>query len=46
MAILKHFDLTLETILETDASDYMMLGILSQKYLENGKPVLHTVTYL
>ena len=44
--ILKHFDPNLETILETDASDYIVLGILSQKYLENDKLVLHPVAYL
>ena len=44
--ILKHFDPTLETILETDASDYVVLGILSQKHMENGKLILHPVAYL
>ena len=44
--ILKHLDPTLETILETDASDYVVSRILSQKHLENGKTVLHPVTYL
>ena len=44
--ILKHFDPNLETILETDLSDYVVSGILSQKYLENNKLVLHTVAYL
>ena len=45
-SILKHFDPTLETIIETDVSDYVVSGILSQKHLENGKPVLHPVAYL
>ena len=44
--ILKHFDTRLETILETDASDYVVSGILSQKHLENDKIVLHPVVYL
>ena len=44
--ILKHFDPTLETILETDISDYVVSGILRQKHVENGKPVLHPVTCL
>ena len=44
--ILKHFDPTLETILERNASDYIVLGILRQNYLENDKLVLHPVAYL
>ena len=33
-------------ILETDASHYVVSGILSQKHLEIGKLVLHPVAYL
>ena len=44
--ILKDFDPNLETILETDASDYIVSGILSQKHLENDEHVLHSVAYL
>ena len=44
--ILKHFDPTLETILETDASNYVVSGILSQKHLKNVKLVLHPLAYL
>ena len=36
--ILKHFDPAFETILETDASDYVIFGILSQRHLEPTKP--------
>ena len=31
--ILRHFDPDLETILECDASDYVVSGVLSQKHL-------------
>ena len=36
------------TILETDASDYVVSGILSQRHLnpESGKSTLHPVAYL
>ena len=44
--ILKHFDSTLKTILETDVSEYVVSGILSQKYLNNGKLVLPPMAYL
>ena len=44
--ILKRFNLTLETMLETYASDSILSGILSQKYLEIGKLVLHHMAYL
>ena len=45
-SILKHFDPTLETILQTDTSDYVVSGILSQKHLVNAKLVLYAVAYL
>ena len=44
--ILRHFDPKLETLVETDASDYVTSGILSQKYLENGKLLLHPVAFI
>ena len=44
--ILKHFDPELETILETDASDYMVSGILSQRHYISVKSTLHLVAYL
>ena len=48
--ILKHFDPAFETILETDASDYVILGILSQRHLKPTKPKscgnLYPVTFL
>ena len=40
--ILKHFHPELETILETDASDYVVSGILSQRY----GSILHPVAFL
>ena len=36
--ILKHFDPALETILERDASDYVVSGILSQRHHDAPKP--------
>ena len=33
-------------ILETDASNYILLGILSQKHAENGKTVLHPIAFM
>ena len=44
--ILKHFDPELETILETDNSDYVISGILSQRYYIFGKSTLHLVAFL
>jgi len=44
--ILHHFDPELETLVETDASDYVTSGILSQKHLENNKLVLHPVVFI
>ena len=48
--VLKHFDPTLETILETDASDYVVSGILSQRHPDPAKPetrgALHPVAFL
>ena len=48
--ILKHFDPTLETILETDPSDYVVSGILSQRHPDPVKPdcrgSLHPVAFL
>ena len=48
--ILKHFDPALETILERDASDYVVSGILSQRHPDAPKPdglgTLHQVAFL
>ena len=48
--VLKHFDPTLETILETDDSDYVVSGILSQRHPDPVKPdghgTLHPVAFL
>ncbi len=46
--ILRHFDSTLETILETDASDYVVSGILSQRHPDpvTGNTTLHPVAFL
>ena len=45
--ILKHFNPELETILETDASDYMVSGIFSQRHVNSdGKSNLHPVAFL
>jgi len=44
--IARHFDPELETLVETDASDYVTSGILSQKHLENNKLVLHPVVFI
>ena len=48
--VLKHFNPTLETILETDASDYVVSGILSQRHPDIAKPdgrgTLHPVAFL
>ena len=46
--ILKHFNPTLETILETDASDYVVSGILSQRHPDplTGDSILHPVAFL
>ena len=41
--ILKHFDPTLKSILETHASDFVVSGILGQKQLKNDNLVLHPV---
>ena len=38
--VLKHFDPTLKTILGTDASDYVVSGILSQRYPDPAVSVL------
>jgi len=44
--ILHHFDPELEALIETDASDYVTSGILSQKHLENNKLVLYPVAFI
>ena len=46
--ILRHFDLELETIVETDASDYVVSGILLQKHthLETRKQILHPIAFM
>ena len=40
--VLKHFDMTKEAILETDSSDYVNSGVLSQY---NDEGLLHPVAY-
>ena len=46
--ILCHFEPKLETILQTDASDYVVSGVLSQKHphLETGKLILYPVAFM
>ena len=48
--VLKHFDPTLETILETHTSDYVVSGILPQRHIDPAKPdsrgTLHPVAFL
>ena len=48
--ILKHFDPALETILETEASNYIVSSIQSQRHLDSAKPdgrgTLHPVAFL
>ena len=46
--ILCHFDSDFETILECDASDYVVFGILSQKHAhpDTGKLILHPVAFM
>ena len=48
--VLKHFDTTQETILETDASDYVVSGIVCQCHPDPAKPethgTMHTVAFL
>ena len=43
--ILKQFDRSLETILETDASNQVISGILSQYHDKNGVKTLHPVEF-
>ena len=43
--ILTQFDRTLETIMETDASNQAIAGILSQSHVVNGYRQLHPVEY-
>lgn len=43
--ILRHFDPELETILETDASDTTISGILSQYFQYPDKRLLHPIAY-
>lgn len=44
--ILRHFDPDLETVLETDSSDLVISGILSQWFTHpDGKRLLHPVAY-
>ena len=43
--ILKHFDPTIETILERYASEYVVSGILSQRHLDTAKPGGHDTLY-
>lgn len=45
--ILRHFDPDLDTVVETDASDYCVSGVLSQRHLrEGGGSALHPVAYV
>jgi len=46
--VLRHFDPDLETLIETDASDYVVSGILSQKHpnASGDKLVLHPVAFI
>jgi len=44
--VLRHFDPDLETLVKTEASDYVTSGICSQKHLEHGKLVLHPVVFI
>jgi hypothetical protein len=44
--ILRHFNPALETLVETDASDFAAAGVLSQRFPEpDGSLVLHPVAY-
>lgn len=44
--ILRHFDPSLQTILETDASDTVVGGVLSQEFMSlDGKTVLHPIAF-
>jgi hypothetical protein len=43
--ILRHFDPALETIVETDASNFAAAGVLSQRFPEGDGLVLHPVAY-
>jgi hypothetical protein len=43
--ILRHFDPALETIVETDASDFAAAGVLSQRFPAGDSLVLHPVAY-
>jgi len=44
--ILHHFDPELETLVETNASDYVTSGILSQKHYKNNKLILYPVAFI
>ena len=45
-SILKHFTPCLETIIETDASDYVVAGVLSQYHIHpHGNRLLHPVEF-
>lgn len=43
--ILKHCDIKLETIIETNSSDYMVSYIIQQKHLENANSALHLIAF-
>ena len=43
--MLTQFDGTLETMLETDASDLAIAGILAQYHIVNGANQLHPIEY-
>ena len=44
--ILQHFNPELETVVETDASDYVVSGILSQYHVSlEGRRLLHPIAY-
>ena len=43
--ILRHHDPSCQSVLECDASDTVVAGILSQYFPENGKQVLHPIAF-
>lgn len=43
--VLRQFDPTLETIVECDVFDTVVAGVLSQKFPEDNKMVLHPIAY-
>jgi hypothetical protein len=43
--ILHHYDLSLQAIMECDASNTVVGGILLQYFPEKGKQILHPIVY-